>query len=169
MNYVSTRGKEKTQRSSAYAIKTGLAADGGLYMPEKIPALTLSEIESLKDKSYPERCADILSRFLTDYTYDELLIDAKAAYSEEKFRDGAAPVTELGDGTYMLELWHGPTSAFKDMALQIMPRLFTRALKKCGEQRCALILVATSGDTGKAALEGYRDIDGVKIKVYYPV
>ena len=168
MNYVSTRGKENKKRSAAYAIKTGLASDGGLYMPEAIPSLSLSEIENLTKKSYPERCADILSRFLTDYTYDELLEDAKAAYSEEKFKDGAAPVTKLSDGTYMLELWHGPTSAFKDMALQIMPRLFTRALSKCGEKRCALILVATSGDTGKAALEGYRDIKGVKIKVYYP-
>ena len=169
MNYVSTRGKEKTPRSSAYAIKTGLASDGGLYMPEEIPSLTLKEIEDLSKKSYPERCADILSRFLTNYTYEELLSDAVAAYSEEKFTGGAAPVTKLSDDTYMLELWHGPTSAFKDMALQIMPRLFTRALRKCGEERCALILVATSGDTGKAALEGYRDIDGVKIKVYYPV
>lgn len=168
MNYVSTRGKEKTPRSSAYAIKTGLASDGGLYMPEKIPSLTLPEIENLTKKSYPERAMDILSRFLTDYSCEELLEDARAAYSEEKFKDGAAPVTKLSDNTYMLELWHGPTSAFKDMALQIMPRLFTRALRKCGEKRCALILVATSGDTGKAALEGYRDIDGVKIKVYYP-
>ena len=168
MNYVSTRGKEKMPRSSAYAIKTGLAEDGGLYMPELIPTISLTDIEKLKTKTYPERCADILSRFLTDYTYEELLSDAEAAYSKEKFKDGAAPVTKLDDSTYMLELWHGPTSAFKDMALQIMPRLFTRALKKCGEERCALILVATSGDTGKAALEGYRDIEGVKIKVYYP-
>ena len=169
MNYISTRGKEKEKRASAYAIKTGLASDGGLFMPETIPSLTLTEIESLSNKSYTERCADILSRFLTDYSYEELLEDARGAYSAEKFSEGAAPVTSLSDGTYMLELWHGPTSAFKDMALQIMPRLFTRALKKCGENRTALILVATSGDTGKAALEGYRDVDGVKIKVYYPV
>ena len=169
MNYVSTRGNEKMPRSSAYAIKTGLASDGGLFMPETIPSLSLSDIEKLKTKTYPERCAEILSLFLTDYTYGELLEDANAAYTEEKFAGGRAPVTKLSDETYMLELWHGPTSAFKDMALQIMPRLFTRALKKCGENRCALILVATSGDTGKAALEGYRDIDGVKIKVYYPV
>ena len=168
MNYVSTRGKETQPKSAAYAIKTGLACDGGLFMPENIPSLTLSEIEDLANKSYPERCADILSRFLTDYSYEELLEDSSIAYAKEKFSDGAAPVTSLGDNTYMLELWHGPTSAFKDMALQIMPRLFTRALKKCGEERTALILVATSGDTGKAALEGYHDIDGVKIKVYYP-
>jgi threonine synthase len=113
--------------------------------------------------------ARILSLFLTDYSYDELLEDAKGAYSREKFVPDTAPITELSGGKYMLELWHGPTSAFKDMALQIMPRLFVRALRKCGEERNALILVATSGDTGKAALEGYKDVDGVKIAVFYPV
>ncbi len=168
MNYVSTRDGKKVGVSSAYAIKTGLASDGGLFMPESIPEITEDEVRSLIDKSYPERAAFILSKFLTDYTYDELLADADAAYAEEKFGPSAAPVTKLDDGKYMLELWHGPTSAFKDMALQIMPRLFTRALKKCGEDKCALILVATSGDTGKAALEGYRDIEGTKIKVFYP-
>ncbi len=169
MNYISTRGKEKEKRSSAYAIKTGLASDGGLYMPEKIPALSLKKINELKDKSYTERAAYVLSLFLEDYTYEELLQDAMGAYSADKFGKNPAPVTSLSDGMKMLELWHGPTCAFKDMALQIMPRLFTRALKKCGEERCALILVATSGDTGKAALEGYRDINGTKIKVFYPV
>lgn len=168
MNYVSTRGIDNKGVSSAYAIKTGLASDGGLYMPESIPALTKDEITSLSDMPYTERCATILSKFLTDYTYDELLEDAKGAYSEAKFGRSPAPVTDLGDGTYMLELWHGPTSAFKDMALQIMPRLFVRALRKCDEHRCAMILVATSGDTGKAALEGYRDVPGTKIKVFYP-
>ena len=168
MNYVSTRGQVEEKATSAYAIKTGLAADGGLYMPETIPALTESELSSLINKSYPERAAIILSKFLTDYTFDELLEDAKGAYAEEKFGASPAPITKLDENNYMLELWHGPTCAFKDMALQIMPRLFTRALRKCGEDKCALILVATSGDTGKAALEGYRDIDGTKIKVFYP-
>ncbi len=169
MNYISTRGKETEKRSSAYAIKTGLASDGGLYMPEKTPMLSLSEIEALIGKTYAERAATVLSMFLTDYTYDELLCDAKAAYSEEKFGLAPAPTTSIDGKMNILELWHGPTCAFKDMALQIMPRLFTRALTKCGEERCALILVATSGDTGKAALEGYRDISGTKIKVFYPV
>jgi len=112
MNYVSTRGKENLKRSSAYAIKTGLASDGGLYMPESIPKLTLEDILKLSSLSYPERCANILSRFLDDYSYEELLEDAKAAYSEEKFGDFAAPVTKLDSGVYQLELWHGPTSAF---------------------------------------------------------
>ena len=169
MKYISTRGKDTVGVSAAEAIKRGLAEDGGLYMPEAIPTLTGEQIEALIPLSYPERAAEILSLFLTDYTKDELLIDARAAYSEDKFIPSAAPVSKLGENEYMLELWHGPTSAFKDMALQIMPRLFARALKKCGEEREALILVATSGDTGKAALEGYRDVEGTKIKVFYPI
>ena len=169
MNYISTRGGDNKGVSSAYAIKTGLASDGGLYMPKSIPSLKEGEICDLIPLSYEERAAKILSKFLTDYTYEELLEDATGAYSKEKFDGYAAPVTHLCENTYMLELWHGPTSAFKDMALQIMPRLFTRALRKCGEERTALILVATSGDTGKAALEGYRDVPGTKIKVFYPI
>ncbi len=168
MNYISTRGINPEKVSSAYAIKTGLASDGGLFMPEEIPSLTLSEVSELISLPYEVRAAKILSKFLTDYTYEELLLDASGAYSSSRFTPSPAPITKLDEDNYMLELWHGPTSAFKDMALQIMPRLFTRALKKCGEDNCALILVATSGDTGKAALEGYRDIPGTKIKVFYP-
>ena len=169
MKYISTRGAEAQGVSSAYAIKTGLASDGGLFMPESIPQIDLDFIKELSALSYPERAARVLSLFLTDYTYEELLSDAEAAYSKDKFIPSAAPVTSLGENKYMLELWHGPTCAFKDMALQIMPRLFSRALKKTGEDREALILVATSGDTGKAALEGYRDVPGTKIKVFYPI
>lgn len=169
MKYISTRGIDSKGVTSAYAIKTGLASDGGLYMPEEIPSLTYDEIEKLAKMPYAERAATILSKFLTDYTYEELLEDTEEAYSEAKFGASPAPLTSLGGGVYMLELWHGPTSAFKDMALQIMPRLFVRALRKCDEHRCAMILVATSGDTGKAALEGYRDIEGTKIKVFYPI
>ena len=169
MKYISTRGAHADGVSSAYAIKTGLASDGGLFMPESIPQIDGDFIKSLAPLSYPKRAAKILSLFLTDYTYEELLSDAEAAYSAEKFTPAAAPVTKIGENRYMLELWHGPTSAFKDMALQIMPRLFSRAMKKCGEEREALILVATSGDTGKAALEGYRDVPSTKIKVFYPI
>ena len=168
MKYISTRGGHTEGVSSAYAIKTGLASDGGLFMPCEIPKIDLEFIDEISRLSYPEMAARVLSLFLTDYSYEELLEDARGAYSKEKFVPDTAPITELSGGKYMLELWHGPTSAFKDMALQIMPRLFVRALRKCGEERQALILVATSGDTGKAALEGYRDIPGTKIQVFYP-
>ena len=168
MRYISTRGAHSEGVSSAYAIKTGLASDGGLFMPERIPEIDLEFIKAISPLSYPQRAAEVLSLFLSDYDKTELFEDATKAYSNDKFTPGAAPVTEMSDRKYMLELWHGPTCAFKDMALQIMPRLFTRALRKCGENREALILVATSGDTGKAALEGYRDIQGTKIQVFYP-
>ncbi len=168
MNYVSTRGNGGIA-SAAQVIKQGLAGDGGLFMPECIPALEAGELDKIAKMSYPERAATILSKFLTDYTYDELLEDCTEAYGESRFPGGAAPISALGEKLRILELWHGPTAAFKDMALQIMPRLFVRALRKTGEKRTALILVATSGDTGKAALEGYKDIDGVEIAVFYPV
>ena len=169
MKFISTRGANPDGVSSAYAIKTGLASDGGLFMPKDIPEINEAFLKNLSTRSYPERAATVLSLFLTDYSYDELLEDAVAAYDPKKFVPSPAPVTKLSDNSYMLELWHGPTCAFKDMALQIMPRLFSRALKKCDEKRKALILVATSGDTGKAALEGYRDVEGTAIKVFYPI
>lgn len=169
MFYKSTRSMQKANALSAQIIKQGLAADGGLFVPENIPALSMDEITALCKDPYPVRAAKILSKFLSDYTYDELLADCMAAYDESSFVGGAAPLVRLHDNFDVLELWHGPTAAFKDMALQIMPRLLSRALEKTGEKRTALILVATSGDTGKAALEGYKDIDHVKIMVFYPV
>ena len=170
MYYYSTRDPKKTKKyTAAEIIKQGLADDGGLFVPESIPSLTEAEVNELCSYSYPVRAAKILSKFLTDYTYEELLDDCTKAYSETSFVGGAAPLTNIKDNVYTLELWHGPTAAFKDMALQIMPRLLSRALVKTGEKRTALILVATSGDTGKAALEGYKDIPGIKIMVYYPV
>ncbi len=169
MNYQSTRDLSEKKYSAAQIIKQGLAEDGGLFVPESIPTLTNNEIDALCSMSYPERAATILSKYLSDYTYDELLCDCKTVYSEEGFPGGAAPLRNVNDNIYSLELWHGPTAAFKDMALQIMPRLLSRALTKTGEDRTALILVATSGDTGKAALEGYKDVDKIKIMVFYPV
>lgn len=168
MNYISTRGGGDCL-SAAGAIKQGIAHDGGLFMPEILPDLDSQDIAELCEISYPERAAYILSRFLTDYSYEELLEDCASAYSPERFVGGAAPIHKLSDNIFSLELWHGPTSAFKDMALQIMPKLLSRALKMTNETRLAYILVATSGDTGKAALEGYRDVAGVKIMVFYPV
>ena len=169
MFYKSTRSNQKANATSAQVIKQGLANDGGLFVPESIPTLTMDEITALCRESYPVRAAKVLSKFLTDYTYDELLADCREAYREDSFVGGAAPMVNVHDNFESLELWHGPTAAFKDMALQIMPRLLSRALTKTGETRTALILVATSGDTGKAALEGYKDVRGVKIMVFYPV
>ena len=169
MKYISTRTLNSEKIESAQAIKQGLANDGGLFVPDSMPVLSDNDIKTLCEKSYPERAAYILSQFLTDYTYEELLSDCREAYSEKSFVGGAAPLVNIHDNLYSLELWHGPTAAFKDMALQIMPRLLSRALKKTGEERTALILVATSGDTGKAALEGYKDIDKIKMMVFYPV
>ena len=169
MLYKSTRSQAAANASAAQIIKQGLAEDGGLFVPASIPSLTEEEIVALCKDSYPVRAAKILSKFLSDYTYEELLADCTAAYDEASFVGGAAPLVSLTENLEILELWHGPTAAFKDMALQIMPRLLSRALKKTGEERTALILVATSGDTGKAALEGYRDIDQIKMIVFYPV
>ena len=168
MKFYSTRDNEKKKFDSALVIKQGLADDGGLFIPESIPSLGEADIKELAKMTYPERAAKILSMYLTDYTYEELLSDCKEAYCENSFPGGAAPLKKVTDNIYSLELWHGPTAAFKDMALQIMPRLLSRALVKTGEDKTALILVATSGDTGKAALEGYKDIDRIKIMVFYP-
>lgn len=172
MKYISTRdtrGECAERISSAEAIKRGLAPDGGLYLPENIPATDIDYIRSLSGLGYSDIAAKILSLYLDDYTEEELRADCSAAYDGKNFNGTPAPVKKAGDGVWCMELWHGPTSAFKDMALQLMPRLLSRALKKTGETRTALVLVATSGDTGKAALEGYKNVPGVAIKVFYPV
>ena len=169
MYYKSTRSKEEQKYLSAQVIKQGLADDGGLFVPTEIPTLTECELKELAPLPYPERAAKVMEKFLTDFSYEELIADCNAAYGKASFGDSAAPVVKMADNLYSLELWHGPTAAFKDMALQLMPRLLVRSLRKTGEERTALILVATSGDTGKAALEGYRDVDGIKIMVFYPV
>lgn len=169
MKFVSTRAQnERKEYTSAEVIKQGLACDGGLFVPTEIPKLTAADLERLAEKPYAERAAEILGMYLTDYTYEELLQAATDAYGAPKFpAETPAPIARVGE-TEILELWHGPTSAFKDMALQIMPRLLSLALEKTGETRDALILVATSGDTGKAALEGYADVPHVRIQVFYP-
>ena len=169
MMFFSTRDSEKKLFKASEVIKNGLAADGGLFVPDSIPTVSLDDISNIAKMSYAERAATILSMYLSDYTYEELLEDANNAYCEASFPEGAAPLKKVKDNTYSLELWKGPTAAFKDMALQIMPRLLSRALVKTGEKNTALILVATSGDTGKAALEGHKDVPGVKIMVFYPV
>ena len=179
MLYFSTRDTSASPKtvSAAEAVKEGLAPDGGLYLPVSVPRLKREDFSALCAMEYAERTARLLSLFFEEYDRDLLLADCREAYSAARFPraripasfgERPAPLCPLKDGVYALELWHGPTSAFKDMALQIMPRLLSRALRLTGEKRLAHILVATSGDTGKAALEGYRDVDGVKITVFYP-
>ena len=170
IRYISTRNTdaEPERVTSAEAIKKGLAPDGGLYVPDSLPLLTGDDLDMLCPLPYPDRAAEILGRFLPDYDRDLLLEDCRQAYDESRFPGGPAPLRLVGNDRYVLELWHGPTCAFKDMALQIMPRLLSRALSMTGEHRTAHILVATSGDTGKAALEGYRDIPGIRMTVFYP-
>ena len=166
MDYFSTRG-EAEHISSATAILKGLASDGGLFVPDSFPHLTIGEIEALVPLSYEERAVRILRLFLTDYTEDELRGCVERAYGRTFDDVRRAPVRTVGD-LEVLELWHGPTSAFKDMALQLLPQLMSTARKKTGEQDTILILVATSGDTGKAALEGFADAEGIRIMVFYP-
>ncbi|MGN1410465.1 MAG: threonine synthase [Eubacteriales bacterium] len=171
MKYISTRDTRTNPNavSSAEAIKQGLAPDGGLYIPEKFPQISDGDFDALTKMNYAERATFVLSRFLDDYDIDLLYDDCEEAYSEKRFPGGPAPMHKLDGDIFSLELWHGPTSAFKDMALQIMPRLLSRALNMTKEEKIIHILVATSGDTGKAALEGYSDVSGVKITVFYPV
>lgn len=167
MNYISTRGTGQPV-TSAEAIIAGLAGDGGLFVPEELPQVDMAFIESLQNLSYQERAIKVLSLFLTDYTAQEVEGCVTRAYGDNKFDTPAIAPLNMLEGTSVLELWHGPTSAFKDMALQLLPQLLSTALKKTGEQNEVLILVATSGDTGKAALEGFRDVDQIKIMVFYP-
>ena len=168
MKYLSTRDRS-LRLTAAEAIKMGLSRDGGLFVPAEFPAITASELQALAEKSYPERAAYIMGRFLEDFTAEELGNYTRLAYGPDKFdTPAAAPLRRTGGATWCLELWHGPTSAFKDMALQMLPYLLTASLRKTGENKTACILVATSGDTGKAALEGFADVDQTKIMVFYP-
>ena len=168
MQYISTRDREQ-QFSAAQAISKGLADDGGLLTPVYLPKLPRRSLEELKDMSYQQRAVYVMKLFLDGFSVKELTDFANAAYGPEKFDTPAvAPVRALDSNTFCLELWHGPTCAFKDMALQMLPHLLTASLRKLEEEKTVCILVATSGDTGKGALEGFRDVDHTKILVFYP-
>ena len=168
MYYKSTRDSS-VRVESAVAISQGISADGGLFVPEQIPSITKEELAALADKTYAQRAAFVFSRYLTDFTEAELVYCTESAYNTKRFEtENIAEIAHLFEGTYMLELWHGPTCAFKDMALQILPYFLTTAMKKLQLKEKIVILVATSGDTGKAALDGYHDIPGVEIAVFYP-
>ena len=164
MFYTSTRGGGEPL-SAAEAILQGLAVDGGLLVPETFP---LYFPVDLAEKPYQQLAMEIFSLYLTDFTSREIEQVVNGAYQLIAFPDGPAPCSFLENGPTILELWHGPTSAFKDMALQVLPRLMSVARKKAGIQQEIVILVATSGDTGKAALEGFKDVDGIRIIVFYP-
>ncbi len=169
MFYSSTRNKD-LKVTSAQAIAQGISVDGGLFVPCEIPALTEAKLKALCDKSYPERAFEIFSKYLTDFTDGEIRYCVEGAYNTKNFdTENIMELACLFEGIYMLELWHGPTCAFKDMALQILPYLLTTSIKKLGEDKKVVILVATSGDTGKAALEGFKDVPGTEILVFYPV
>ena len=168
MKYYSTRDTA-VRMDSADAIKMGLSRDGGLLTPEAIPQIDEAFLNSLVSARYQERAAKVMGLYLTDYTYEELLAFAENAYGPDKFdTEAVAPVRKVDETTHCLELWHGPTSAFKDMALQMLPQLLSAALRKTGEEKTVCILVATSGDTGKAAMEGFADVPQTKIMVFYP-
>ena len=171
MQYQSTRG-DKNRLSSAEAIANGLANDGGLFVPEVFPKLTLGKIKMLITEPYYKRAAYIIGLFLDDFSDNELCSYSEVAYNTEGdnrfYSEKITPLKTLNKDTHFHELWHGPTCAFKDMALQLMPGLLTASLRKTGETREVCVLVATSGDTGKAALESFRDATGTKVMVFYP-
>ena len=163
MRYISTRGKAAPVEAADAIIK-GIAEDGGLYVPESIPAWFPENLASL---SYEDMAKEIFGLYLTDFEKAEIDRIVDAAYDKKGFPDGPVGTTML-ENTEVLELWHGPTSAFKDMALQVLPHLLVASLNKSGAEKEIVILVATSGDTGKAALEGFSDVPHTRIIVFYP-
>lgn len=168
MLYTSTRDKS-IKVESADAIAHGISEEGGLFIPVEIPKISKDDINELVGMDYIGRAKKILSLYLTDFSEDEIDYCVNGAYAKGKFSDEKiAPLHTLSDKAEILELWKGPTCAFKDMALQLLPYLLTVAAKKSAPDKKIVILVATSGDTGKAALEGFKDVPGTKILVFYP-
>jgi len=165
IKYRSTRGSDVT-KDAAEAVIQGIAEDNGLYVPEHIPTLPF-HIETMKGKAYRDFAFEVIKRFFTDYTDDEIRTCVAGAYDEKFEKPEIVPVVKAGDA-YFLELYHGKTAAFKDMALSILPYLLKTAMNKKKEDKKVCILTATSGDTGKAALEGFADVDQTEIIVFYP-
>ena len=163
--YGSTRGGE-TGVTASQAVLKGLANDGGLYVPERIPTLDVT-MDELAGMTYQETAYAVMKQFLTDYTEEELKYCISHAYDEKFDTEEIAPLAKA-DGMYFLELFHGKTIAFKDMALSILPYLMTTAAKKNHAKNEIVILTATSGDTGKAAMAGFADVPGTRIIVFYP-
>ena len=169
MRYESTRGLSP-RVTVAEAVVEGIAPDGGLYVPEQFPQFATAAIAALREVPYEAQAAHIITPFFAGViTKEEIEECVAAGYNREKFGHPAiAPLKSLGDGSYVLELWHGPTYAFKDMALQLLPHLLVLSRHKTKNAAESVILVATSGDTGKAALEGFRDVPGTRVIVFFP-
>jgi len=167
MVYKSTRD-DNVSVSASQAIVRGISKDGGLFVPQTIPHLSGTDFENLSKLDYIGRAKYILKNFLDDFSDDDINYCVEGAYNGTFDNDQPAPLSKLSDGKYVLELWHGPTCAFKDLALQLLPYLLTTSAKKVSNGKETVILVATSGDTGKAALEGFKDVENTKIIVFYP-
>ncbi len=167
MKYISTRNKD-IRVDSAQAISQGISKDGGLFVPEEIPVLSAEDFKYLSGVDYIQRAAFVLKKYLTDFTDDEIYACVCGAYTGSFDNEIPAPIVKTKNGVNILELWHGPTCAFKDLALQLLPYLLTTSAKKVSGGKEIVILVATSGDTGKAALEGFCDVENTKIIVFYP-
>ena len=165
VTYSSTRG-EGVKYTASMAVLKGLASDGGLFVPDHIPSLDKS-LSELSEMDYQNLAYEVMKLFLTDYTEEELRGCIANAYDSKFDTPEIAPLSE-SCGSYYLELWHGATIAFKDMALSLLPHLMTTAAKKNGLKKEIVILTATSGDTGKAALAGFADVPGTRIVVFYP-
>ena len=167
MFYTSTRGK--MDLLSAQTIARGIAADGGLFVPQEFPKVTPDFFSRLASMDYRERAFEVLRLYLTDFTEKEIRDCVMGAYEGTFEENDPAPLKEVKKNMFLLELWHGPTCAFKDLALQLLPYLLTVSAQKTDPGRTKVILVATSGDTGKAALDGFADVPGTKIIVFYPI
>jgi len=168
LQYKSSRGKS-SEVSAAEAITMGISPDGGLFVPDSIPQISKNILKQMESWSYQERAVYTMNQFLEDFSVQEIEECVYSAYNQERFdHEEIAPVVELKPGLYIQELWHGPTCAFKDMALQILPHFLVTSARKLGKRKEFVILVATSGDTGKAALEGFKDVPGTRVIVFYP-
>lgn len=166
--YVSTRDNYQ-KMTAAQAIALGMVPEGGLFVPETIPTVSQEILKQQMGNNYQQWAQWVLTQYLDDYTSEEIVHCIQSAYNASHFdHEDIAPLVKLDDSTFIMELWHGPTAAFKDMALQLTPYLLTTAIKKLGIEKKVVILVATSGDTGKAALEGFKDVPGTEIIVFYP-
>lgn len=167
MNYISTRDKS-VKVTAAKAIAQGISNEGGLFVPDTFPTFSEEDFRKLSQMDYKERAKIVLKDFLNDFTDEEINYCVEGAYTGSFDDENPAPLALIGDKKRILELWHGPTCAFKDLALQLLPYLLSTSAKKVNNGKKTVILVATSGDTGKAALEGFKDVPDTEIIVFYP-